>query len=179
MVDGGRGQLAVLLAALRDAGLQRDAIALSKERDLESASPRVRRSGGLKSERVFTPSRANPVMLAPSARGLLLLQHVRDESHRFAIEFQRKLRAKAGMTSILEELPGIGPTKRRALLRQLGSLRAVRGASQTELQAVPGISARDAATVFRFFERADEPDEAAAELSERKPTAQKETDDPI
>jgi excinuclease ABC subunit C len=188
MVDGGRGQLAVLLAALRDAGLQRDAIALSKERDLESASPRVRRSGGLKSERVFTPSRANPVMLAPNARGLLLLQHVRDESHRFAIEFQRKLRAKAGMTSILEELPGIGPTKRKALLRQLGSLRAVRGASQAELQAVAGISARDAATVFRFFDRADHPDgpdglvgeaEAVAEASERKSTAQKETDDPI
>jgi excinuclease ABC subunit C len=124
-------------------------------------------------------------MLAPSARSLLLLQHVRDESHRFAIEFQRKLRAKAGMSSILEELPGIGPTKRRALLRQLGSLRAVRGASQTELQAVSGISARDAATVFRFFERADPPDglvgeaEAAAEVSERKPTAQKETEDPI
>jgi len=179
MVDGGRGQLAVLLAALRDAGLQRDAIALSKERDLESASPRVRRSGGLKSERVFTPARANPVMLAPSARGLLLLQHVRDESHRFAIEFQRKLRAKAGMTSILEELPGIGPTKRKALLRQLGSLRAVRGASRAELQAVPGISARDAATVFRFFDRNDGPGETAAEARERKPTAQKETDEPI
>jgi excinuclease ABC subunit C len=117
-------------------------------------------------------------MLAPNARGLLLLQHVRDESHRFAIEFQRKLRAKAGMTSILEELPGIGPTKRKALLRQLGSLRAVRGASQAELQAVPGISARDAATVFRFFDRADESGEAVAELSERKATAQKETADP-
>jgi excinuclease ABC subunit C len=104
---------------------------------------------------------------------------VRDESHRFAIEFQRKLRAKAGMTSILEELPGIGPTKRRALLRQLGSLRAVRGASRVELQAVRGISARDAATVFRFFERADEPGGEAAEASERKSTAQKETNGPI
>ena len=150
MVDGGRGQLAVLVAALHDAGLRRDAIALAKERDLESASPRVRRSGGLKSERVFTPSRVDPVMLAPSSRSLLLLQHVRDESHRFAIEFQRKLRAKEGMTSILEELPGIGPAKRRALLRHLGSLRAVRASSQAELLEVPGISARDAATVFRF-----------------------------
>jgi excinuclease ABC subunit C len=179
MVDGGRGQLAVLLTALRDAGLQRDAIALSKERDLESASPRVRRSGGLKSERVFTPSRVDPVMLAPSSRGLLLLQHVRDESHRFAIEFQRKLRAKEGMTSILEELPGIGPAKRKALLRQLGSLRAVRGASQAELLEVRGISVRDAAAVFRFFDRSDEPGGTLAETSERKPTAQKETDDRI
>ena len=179
MVDGGRGQLAVLLAALRDAGLHGDAIALSKERDLESASPRVRRSGGLKSERVFTPSRVDPVMLAPNSRGLLLLQHVRDESHRFAIEFQRKLRAKAGMMSILEELPGIGPAKRRALLRHFGSLRAVRGASQSELLKVSGISARDAAVLYRFFDCADERGGAAAEASERKPTVQKETEDPI
>jgi len=187
MVDGGRGQLAVLLAALEDAGLRCDAVALSKERDPESASPRVRRSGGLKSERVFTPSRANPVMLAPNARGLLLLQRVRDESHRFAIEFQRKLRAKLGMTSILEELPGIGPTKRKALLRQLGSLRAVRAASEAELQAVPGISKRDAATIYHFFERDESPDEsergaeeaeAASDASERKRSAQKETDVP-
>jgi excinuclease ABC subunit C len=118
-------------------------------------------------------------MLAPNARGLLLLQHVRDESHRFAIEFQRKLRAKAGMTSILEELPGIGPAKRKALLRQLGSLRALRCASRAELQAVPGISARDAAVLFRFFDRADEPLGADAEPGERKPAAQKETDAPI
>jgi excinuclease ABC subunit C len=179
MVDGGRGQLAVLLAALRDAGLQRDAIALSKERDLESASPRVRRSGGLKSERVFTPSRVDPVMLAPSSRALLLLQHVRDESHRFAIEFQRKLRAKEGMTSILEELPGIGPVKRRALLRHLGSLRAVRGASQDELLDVPGISARDAAAVFRFFDGDGAPRGVVAEADERKSTAQKDTNDRI
>jgi excinuclease ABC subunit C len=179
MVDGGRGQLAVLLAALRDAGLHRDAISLSKERDLESASPRVRRSGGLKAERVFTPSRVDPVMLAPNSRGLLLLQYVRDESHRFAIEFQRKLRAKQGMTSILEELPGIGPAKRRALLRHLGSLRAVRGASRVELLEVPGISARDAAVVYRFFDRADEPGGALTAAKERKTTAQKETDDPI
>jgi excinuclease ABC subunit C len=117
-------------------------------------------------------------MLAPSSRGLLLLQHVRDESHRFAIEFQRKLRAKEGMTSILEELPGIGPVKRRALLRHLGSLRAVRNANHAELLAVPGISARDAAAIHRFFDRAAEPSEAAPGADERKPAAQKETDDP-
>jgi len=157
MVDGGRGQLAVLTAALRDAGLRRDAIALSKERDPQSASPRVRRSGGLKSERVFTPSRVDPVLLAPNSRGLLLLQRVRDESHRFAIEFQRKLRAQQGMTSILEELPGIGPGKRKALLRELGSLRAVRGASLERLSEVSGISARDAERIRRFFDFEDDP----------------------
>ena len=92
------------------------------------------------------------MMLPPSSKGLLLLQRVRDESHRFAIEFQRLLRSKLNFTSILEELPGIGPSKRRALLKQLGSLRGVRGASEAELLAVPGISARDASTLRRFFE---------------------------
>jgi excinuclease ABC subunit C len=152
MVDGGKGQLSVLSAALADAGLDCDAISIAKERDLESPSPRVRRSGGLKAERVFLPNRKDPVLLPASSRALLLLQRVRDESHRFAIDFQRDLRSKANLVSILEELPGIGPTKRRALLRELGSLRAVRNASAERLAGVRGISARDAATLRRFFD---------------------------
>ena len=106
LVDGGKGQLSVLCAALADAGLETDAISLAKERDAQSPSPRVRRSGGLKSERIFLPGRKDPVALPASSRALLLLQRIRDESHRFAIEFQRELRSKAGLVSILEELPG-------------------------------------------------------------------------
>jgi excinuclease ABC subunit C len=99
---------------------------------------------------------------------MLLLQRVRDESHRFAIEYQRDLRSKVNMTSILEELPGIGPGKRKALLKALGSLRAVRNATLDELIEVPGVSARDAASIHRFFDaltapevvaEADEPDD--------------------
>ena len=82
---------------------------------------------------------------------MLLLQRVRDESHRFAIEYQRDLRSRLNMTSILEELPGIGPGKRRALLKTLGSLRAVRGASVETLAAVPGISPKDAQAIRGFF----------------------------
>jgi len=151
MVDGGRGQLGVVTAALEDAGLSVDTLGISKERDGESPSPRVRRSGGLKAERLFRPGRANPILLGKSSRGLLLLQRIRDESHRFAIEYQRDLRSKFGMTSILEELPGIGSVKRRSLLRELGSLRAVREASVERLVAVEGISSRDAETIYRFF----------------------------
>jgi excinuclease ABC subunit C len=158
MVDGGKGQLGVLCAALSDAGTEIDAISLAKERDEESPSPRVRRSGGLKGERVFLPGRKDPVLLPPSSRALLLLQRVRDESHRFALEFQRALRSKVGFTSILEELPGIGPTKRRILLQQLGSLRAVRAASEGELASIAGISDRDAATIRRFFDAAEAAD---------------------
>jgi excinuclease ABC subunit C len=156
MVDGGKGQLAVVSAALADAGLHVDTASIAKERDEESASARVRRSGGLKAERIFLPGRKDPVQLAPSARGLLLLQRVRDESHRFAIEFQRDLRSKVNFASILEELPGIGPTKRRSLLKHFGSLRAIRSATESELAATQGVSARDAATLRRFFAAARE-----------------------
>jgi len=165
LIDGGKGQLAVVSAALADAGLAVDAASLAKERDAERPSSRaqrgeaerrpaggrVRRSGGLKAERVFLPGRKDPLWLSPSSRGLLLLQRVRDESHRFALDFQRRLRSKQNFASILEELPGIGPSKRRALLKQLGSLRAVREASVDALATVPGVSSRDARTIAGFF----------------------------
>ena len=151
MVDGGRGQLGVVLAALRDADLQVDSLALAKERETTRSGSKVRRSGGLKAERIFLPGRRNPLLLPMNSKALLLLQRVRDESHRFAIEFQRQLRRKAGLRSILEEIPGIGPAKRRALLRHLGSLRAVREASREALLSVPGISSVNAETLRRFF----------------------------
>jgi excinuclease ABC subunit C len=163
MVDGGRGHLGVVMAALDDAGLEVEVLGISKERDDDSPSIRVKRSGGLKAERVYRPGRVNPIQLAPSSRGMLLLQRVRDESHRFAIEYQRELRSKVNMTSILEELPGIGPNKRSALLKTLGSLRAVRNATRAELEAVPGISVRDAASIRRFFDALAAP-EVAPEL---------------
>jgi len=158
MVDGGRGQVGVVTAALEDAGLDVEVLGISKERDDESPSVRVKRGGGLKAERLFKPGRANPIQLPPSSRGMLLLQRIRDESHRFAIEFQRELRSKVNLTSILEELPGIGPTKRRALLKTLGSLRAVRNASLEELAGVQGISEKDAASIRRFFDALTAPE---------------------
>jgi excinuclease ABC subunit C len=152
VVDGGRGQLAVATALLRDAAVELDHIGLAKERDAESPSPRVKRSGGLKAERVFLPGRLNPVLLPPSSRGLLLLQRVRDEAHRFAISFQRELRRRTGLTSILQEIPGIGPGKRKSLLRELGSLKRVREAPLETLAAVPGLSRRDAEAIRSFFD---------------------------
>lgn len=159
VVDGGRGQLGVVCAVLRDAGLEVPALGLAKEREGEGREARVRRSGGLKAERIFLPGRRNPVRLPPTSRALLLLQRVRDESHRFAIGFQRELRRKAQRVSVLEEIPGIGPRKRRALLRTLGSLRAVREADVGTLRGVPGISAADAERVRRFLGALDQPAE--------------------
>src|SRR5690606_5329414 len=94
LIDGGRGQVAVVAAALRDAGVAVDVVGISKERDegegagapadgagaaAPRRAPRVRRSGGLKAERLHVPGRKDPVLLAPSAPGLLLLQRIRDE----------------------------------------------------------------------------------------------------
>jgi excinuclease ABC subunit C len=178
MVDGGRGQVGVVSAALEDTKLEVEVLGISKERDDESPTLRVKRSGGLKAERLFRPGRANPILLNPSSRGLLLLQRIRDESHRFAIEFQRELRSKINMTSILEELPGIGPTKRRSLLKTLGSLRAVRNASVEELSTVPSISDRDARQIRRFFDALSAPEPAPELPADESETAPQGDDAP-
>ncbi|MFK7895867.1 MAG: excinuclease ABC subunit UvrC [Myxococcota bacterium] len=179
MVDGGRGQLGVVMAALEDASLEVEVLGISKERDTESPSLRVKRGGGLKAERIFRPGRTNPIQLAPSSRGMLLLQRVRDESHRFAIEFQRDLRSKVNMTSILEELPGIGPTKRNALLKTLGSLKAVRSADLETLAAVPGISQRDADSIYRFFAALTAPETDPEPPEAPEPNEPSEASEPL
>jgi excinuclease ABC subunit C len=155
LLDGGKGQLNAARALFADLGVEGIALAsLAKERDQESPSPRVLRHGGQKREKLFLPGVKDPILLTPDSPALLLLQRVRDESHRFAIGYHRDLRKKSQFRSILDELPGIGPMKRRALLRQLGSLEKIRGASLAELEAVPKLGRRAAAIVHRFFHAA-------------------------
>ena len=152
LLDGGKGQLNAARALFADLGVEGIALAsLAKERDEESASGRVMRHGGQKREKLFLPGVKDPIMLARDSSALLLLQRVRDESHRFAIAYHRELRKKSQFRSILDELPGIGPMKRRALLRQLGSLEKIRAASLEELEAVPKLGRRAAVIVHRFF----------------------------
>ncbi len=152
LLDGGKGQLNAARALFADLGVEGIALAsLAKERDEDSASGRVMRHGGQKREKLFLPGVKDPIMLARDSAALLLLQRVRDESHRFAITYHRELRKKSQFRSILDELPGIGPMKRRALLRQLGSLEKIRAASLEELEAVPKLGRRAAAIVHRFF----------------------------
>jgi excinuclease ABC subunit C len=152
LLDGGKGQLNAARTVLRDAGVEGVALAaISKERDEEAPRPRVRRHGGLKRDKVFLPNVKDPLGLAPDSPALLLLQRIRDESHRFAIGFHRGLRSKRVLWSVLDELPGIGPAKRQAILRALGSVERLREATEEELAGVPKISARDAARLYRFF----------------------------
>jgi excinuclease ABC subunit C len=102
-------------------------------------------------ERVFLPGRKDPVVLRQNSAELFLLTRVRDEAHRFAIAFHRKLRRGRNLQSVLEEIPGVGAGRRRALLRALGSLKRIREASVEEIAAVEGFGPRQARAVHEFF----------------------------
>jgi excinuclease ABC subunit C len=138
VVDGGMGQLGAALAALSDLGVTGlDVVGLAKERvERDAMAPEILR----RPERVFLPGRRNPVILKSNSNALFLLQRVRDEAHRFANTYHRRLRDRARLTSPLDGVAGIGPRRRRALLRRFGSLRRIGEASPEELATVPGIT---------------------------------------
>ena len=98
-------------------------------------------------EEVWLPGEEYPVILPRSSEGLYLLQRVRDEAHRFAITYHRAKRGKAATTSALDDVPGLGPARRKTLLKQFGSVRKLSAASVEEIAAVPGIGPRLAATI--------------------------------
>lgn len=136
VVDGGRGQLAVAVKALEDAGVADLPLAgLAKARVLPGGGEEVDHSP----ERVFLPGRMNPVILPKNSSALFVLQRVRDEAHRFAVSYHRKRRAKASLTSAVEAIPGVGAARRKLLLRHFGSLKRLREATPEEIAAVPGI----------------------------------------
>lgn len=129
VVDGGKGQLNVALEVLDEFGLrdQIPAVGLAKQE-----------------EEVFVPDRSEPVRLPRSSEGLFLMQRVRDEAHRFAITYHRKVRGKQTIVSQLDGVPGIGPKRRSALLKHFGSIDAIRAATVEELAAVPSMTRKAA-----------------------------------
>jgi excinuclease ABC subunit C len=149
VVDGGIGQLNILCSVLEEltvTGVEAASLAKSRVRRAMTETE-VKRS----EERVFLPGRKNPVVLRQNSAPLLLLARIRDEAHRFAITYHKKLRGKAALASHLEEIPGVGPKRRKALLRRFGSLKGVTEATQAELREVEGISAELAETIWREF----------------------------
>lgn len=159
VVDGGRGQLAAAERAVIELGLQGDVqlCGLAKSR-LKGVGDARAESG----ERIFLPGQETPVPLGLDAPETLLVAGLRDEAHRFAITYHRKQRGK--ITSALDEIPGIGPTRRRALLRHFGSLTALRAASRDDLQAMPGLPKAVAEAIYLWgsagavADRADDDD---------------------
>jgi excinuclease ABC subunit C len=131
VVDGGAPQVAAAQAVLEELGI--DDVALV------GLAKRL--------EEVWLPGDAYPVILPRTSEGLYLLQRVRDEAHRFAITFHRQKRSKAMTTSALDGIPGLGETRRKALMRQFGSIKRLRAAGVDEVEAVPGIGRRTAEAI--------------------------------
>jgi excinuclease ABC subunit C len=140
LIDGGKGQLGILQQLLSEFDLSEsiDAVGIAKSRVFANVKGKLIEKS---EERFFRPGRKNPVTLRHGSASLFLLEHLRNEAHRFAITHHRKLRKKQTLHSQLEEIPGIGPARRKQLLKQFGSLKQVRQASIEELAAIPGISA--------------------------------------
>jgi excinuclease ABC subunit C len=117
-------------------------------------------------EEIFKPNRPSPIRLNPSDPGILLLRRLRDEAHRFAVTYHRKRRRKRGLASQIDAIPGIGPVKRKALLKHFGSLNKIQKASMEALMEVPGISEVLAANIHNHFEmlKAEREKERAAGL---------------
>ena len=107
-------------------------------------------------EEVFVPGRRDPLRLAHDTVELQLLQRVRDEAHRFAVEFHRGKRDKAMTHSVLDELPGVGPARKRRILQHFGSPERFLAASREELEAVPGLPGKVARDIYAQVNRCDE-----------------------
>ncbi len=145
VIDGGLGQLGAARAALTEVGLpDLPVIGLAKER---VARDPVAREIQRRPERIFLPGRKNPVILRSNSTALFLLQRVRDEAHRFANTYHRKLRTRARLLSRLDAVDGVGPVRRRALLREFGSLKRMRDATIEELTRVAGVTPTVAARI--------------------------------
>lgn len=131
IVDGGKGQLSAALAALRAAGAPTlPIIGLAKEQ-----------------EEIFRPDQAESLVLPRTSQALYLIQRIRDEAHRFAITYHRYVRRRRTIVSALDRVPGIGPKRKRALLRQFGSVPHIREASDDDLLAVGGMTKRAVAAL--------------------------------
>ena len=156
VVDGGKGQLGVAISAFREFGMEdMDVIGLAKE-------SRIIPGEGLKIvrkdvDRIYIPKRKNPVYLTKHPPALFLLQRVRDEAHRFAVTYHRKLKEKEDFHSILDDIPGIGKKRKEALLAHFNDVEKIRTASKEELQDVTGIGKEAALRVFEHFREASSP----------------------
>ncbi|HET9620868.1 MAG TPA: excinuclease ABC subunit UvrC [Kofleriaceae bacterium] len=148
VIDGGKGQLAMAVAALTDLGVTMggenglEVIGLAKERELEAGSA---------PDRIYRRAVKDSIPLRQNSPELFVLARIRDEAHRFANTFHRERRAKATLRSELDTIPGIGATRRQRLLKHFGSVRAVRQASVDELARAPGMTRKAAEQVSQYF----------------------------
>lgn len=145
MVDGGRGQLNIATAILKDLGLEErfDVVAIAKKDETK----------GEKEDKIFKPGRSNPLNLTRDADVMLFLQRIRDEAHRFAIAFHRRRRTRIGLQSALDAVPGIGPGRKKALLLHFKGIEAMRKATVDEVAALPGMNRKAALALIDHLQR--------------------------
>jgi excinuclease ABC subunit C len=132
LVDGGKGQLGVAVQVLEELGLEEIPVAALAKRF----------------EEVYRPGDPEPVRIPRDSEALYLLQGVRDEAHRFAITYHRILRGKSMTRSVLDDVPGLGPTRRKRLLKEFGSVKKLRALTEEELVAIPWLPARVANALY-------------------------------
>jgi excinuclease ABC subunit C len=136
VVDGGRGQLNVALRVIDELGLEIPAVGLAK-----------------RLEEVVLPGQPEPLRIPRGSEALFVLQHVRDEAHRFAVDYHRKKRERRSMASPLDDIPGIGPARKRTLLRRFGSLQRLARAEERDVAATPGVGPKLAAEISARLRR--------------------------
>ncbi len=154
VIDGGAGQLGRVLKVLDELNIvDLDVIALAKSRDKGDAGWETSWRGPRKwsGERVFLPGRDEPLALDPHSPALFLLMRVRDEAHRFALRYHRELARKNAIASGLDSIAGVGPRRKKALIKRFGSPRGVKLAGLEELRSVPGITPELARRIFDHF----------------------------
>ncbi|MEO1252523.1 MAG: excinuclease ABC subunit UvrC [Pseudomonadota bacterium] len=156
IIDGGKGQLSTALGVFDDLGIDRDAegiavIGVAKaRRELEGGGKRIDRTMGADNDQIVMPGR-DPFLAPARDPGLFFLQRLRDESHRFAIGAHRAKRKKAVSANPLDEIPGVGAKRKRALLNHFGSAKAVARAKPADLAAVEGVSSALAQAIHDYF----------------------------
>jgi len=142
LIDGGKGHLNVAREVLHALNLFEQPVAsIAKVKDLAPGDQAAK-------DKIYLPERKNPVNLKANSNALHLLQRIRDEAHRFAIEYHRTLRSKKMVGSVLDDIPGLGAEKKKALLKTFGTIKAVKAAGIEELQQAPGIGPRLAQTIY-------------------------------
>jgi len=135
LIDGGKPQVSAVAAVLEELGIEGVALAGLAKRE----------------EELWVTWSDEPILLADGSSSLYLVKRVRDEAHRFAVDYHRKLRAKAMTASILDEVPGIGPKRRKALIRHFGSFKKLKEASREDLEAAPGITVEIAQELYALL----------------------------
>jgi len=156
IIDGGKGQLNVTLEAMNEAGVNPETegivvIGVSKaRRETEAGDKRIDRTMGTAEDQIVMPGKT-PFLLPPREPALFFLQRLRDEAHRFAIGAHRAKRKKALSKNPLDDVPGIGGKRKRALLNHFGSAKEVARAKPQDLEAVDGVSAALAQRIYDFF----------------------------